>query len=425
MMFKLGWREFERSIFMNLIVILLLSTVFAVTISLVSGIVSRYQYYKPYKDVLNRDGMVSSVGAGMLPYDYTAEGLTYEEAFNGIFQGVDEIIYNMRGDFSADESGLQNQSVFFYDKKNLDYKPLLSSGIWLNKAKFLDDTIPVVISQNNQYNVGDIFSLYYTYDYSQYVDDEEQTHSTGQQKFKVVGVLAKNATIQDNTVIGSTSNNLEKVGAKFLYSTYNSDFYDELYIFSTREFLKSSTYGKRNSLFYVSGDIFFINNKNITEEQEKNNRNILLNMNASLTFKNSEIQTASLKNIYSQLYNLLPIIIMSFMLTLISTICVSAISVKKQLRNFAVYYICGLKWKQCSIINLINSLIILVISIAFSSVSIAFINNFGLLKNTVIDLGFWQLLTCVIIGTVNCLIAFILPVIIVRNTPPREVLKEN
>jgi hypothetical protein len=420
MIFKLGLKEFERSIYTNFLVILLLSTVFAVTISLVSGVVSRYSYYKPYKDIFNKDGVFCIVPYVVIPYDYAGKGETYEQAFNGFFKGTDEIIYNMRADFKIEKA---SQQVLIYDKKSLEYEPQLSEGIWLNKAEMTDDIVPIIVSQNKNYKLGDVFTMSYDYNFSPYVEGQEVTYDTAEQKFKVVGILAENSIIPDNSAFGETRINFKENGAKSLYSTYNSKFYDDIYMFSTKEFMEKSSFTANNAIKLVGGNVYLVYSKNITDEEKQSNIENLIEMGGIAYYKNSEIRSAAKEVINSQVYDLLPIVAMAFLMTLIANISATAISVKKQFRNFAVYYICGLKWRQCAFISLVNSLITVVMSVAFSSLIVVLINHFGLLKSTVIDLGFWQIIACLALGILNSLLAFIMPIILIKNTPPRQVLK--
>ncbi|MDR0918480.1 MAG: hypothetical protein LBM93_04430 [Oscillospiraceae bacterium] len=387
MIFKLGLKEFERSIYTNFLVILLLSTVFAVTISLVSGIVSRYYFYKPYKDILNKDGQYFSVGMALIPYDYEAKGETYQEAFEGLFQGTDDIIYNMTGSFQTIDNN-QLQNVLFYDEKNLEYKPKLQSGVWLDKAKMSNNIIPVVITENTKYKVGDIFSMKYECNYSAYVKGKEQTFDVKEQQFKVVGVLADGAYVPNNTEEFDSKNTPEIKGAKNLYVNYNPEFFKDIYMFSSERFFNQSEYSKSKSVNIIGGNIFITYKTNITETEKESNRLSFLDLGISSVYENSKIRSSTIKDINSQIYNLLPIMIMSFLLTLVASVCATSITVKKQLRNFAVYYICGLKWRQCALIGLFNSFITVFASIIFSSVVVILINNFGFLKKITATLHF-------------------------------------
>lgn len=85
-------------------------------------------------------------------------------------------------------------------------------------------------------------------------------------------------------------------------------------------------------------------------------------------------------------------------LTLVGALSTSALSAKRQLKNYAVYYICGLKWKQCATVNFWSS---------------------------VIEFGICQFLGCLVIMAVYVLLSLIRPLNIIGNNTPNQVLKSN
>jgi hypothetical protein len=121
----------------------------------------------------------------------------------------------------------------------------------------------------------------------------------------------------------------------------------------------------------------------------------------------------------------MPILICVVILTFIAVFSVQTISIKRQMRNFSIYYICGLKWRECAIINLIGSLISILISIFITTLGIYFANYLNLLKNTVINLGFWQIIICLCIGILIAIFSMIMPILLINNSSAKEVLRRN
>ena len=106
--------------------------------------------------------------------------------------------------------------------------------------------------------------------------------------------------------------------------------------------------------------------------------------NNSTALKNSE------KLVYNQVYLLLPIIICVFLITAISVISVNAITVRRQLKNYAIYNICGLSWKKCCLINLLSSIIMCLIAIIMMVISVVLTKYISFFSQTVIDFGIIQ-----------------------------------
>ena len=138
-----------------------------------------------------------------------------------------------------------------------------------------------------------------------------------------------------------------------------------------------------------------------------------------------EMKSNSLEYIFSQIYTLFPIMICILIFTLVGTISVNALSAKKQLRNYAVYYICGLKWKQCAMINFISSLISVLTSFILSMIILLVMKHLNFLGNTVVKTGVWQFLVCLILIAVYLLFSIILPLNIIGKTTPSQILKTN
>lgn len=148
-------------------------------------------------------------------------------------------------------------------------------------------------------------------------------------------------------------------------------------------------------------------------------------MRAAYSQSAAIMKANSFEYIFSQIYNLMPIFVCVFILTLVGAISTSALSAKRQLKNYAVYYICGLRWRQCALINFFSSLTCALISFVLS-ISAAFIAKvFGILGETVIELGIWQLLGCAIIILLYILLSMILPISIIGKNSPNQVLKAN
>ncbi|SDB04924.1 hypothetical protein SAMN02910317_00168 [Ruminococcaceae bacterium FB2012] len=71
----------------------------------------------------------------------------------------------------------------------------------------------------------------------------------------------------------------------------------------------------------------------------------------------TELDRASKNYLSQQIYELLPLIIILLIMSLIGSISTSALSTREQLRDYAVFSLCGLKKNRCILIGLMQSLI--------------------------------------------------------------------
>ncbi|NLZ46575.1 MAG: hypothetical protein GX896_07780 [Clostridiales bacterium] len=395
MIFKLGFKQFKNHLLSNIFIILQMTVVFLLVIFMVSAILSRSKYYTPFKDVINQKGFFCDIDTGQIGNIEKLEG------FKDIF-----VTYNTFILFDSEEEQEQsgNRSYFdikAYDKNVLDrIKPTISRGKWITESES-DEFIPAVIIENNYgFDVGDIIEL----------PQEGKVW-----KIKITGVLADDSYIFGHYSGGGFE---PKHDFRDLYSIFNHKYYGNPLcpiVFMKLEDIKSM-----DMEYYISGSSLITFN-NISDETLKENRQILGKDNY-LILGNETIKTNSEKYIYQQIYLILPIIICIMVITLVSSISVSAISAKKQLKNYAIYYICGSKWKECTLINLISSGISSFISICISVITIAITQSLGLLKETVLTFNLWHLLFILIILILYLGLSIIMPIRIIGKTTPKNVL---
>lgn len=130
----------------------------------------------------------------------------------------------------------------------------------------------------------------------------------------------------------------------------------------------------------------------------------------------------SMAYLYTQVYNLLPIIIVLMLLTIVSSISSSALSTKKRLKDYSIYYICGLRWRQCVFINMIESATLAVISIIISCALLA-LSQFTALSDYVKII--WNpisiaSLLCIVI--LYILMSMLMPILIIGKNTPKQIL---
>lgn len=243
-------------------------------------------------------------------------------------------------------------------------------------------------------------------------EDEEQPHIS----VKVVGIIAEN----EKVLLSS--------------ETYEND-YRDVYLSCENDagntpvlFLRQQDFEQYADFmnYRHAGDLFVSYPDSITEDALAESQKIIKdNADYTTSMEFSELKEGSLDYIAEQVYTLLPIAVGVLILTLTGAMSVNAISIKKQLRNFSIYYICGLQWKKCIWINTL----ILFLQVLFAGIiSFAMIEIgqwTGLLNSTVIQLGIWQLLCCIAIGCFYLGLSLLLPLQIIHKTTPNEVLKTN
>lgn len=408
MLFKLGLKNLRHNLLMNILTILQMTVVFVILISMISTIVSRFRYYDPIKDFLNSKGYFYNIQYGINPD--TGMTLRTTDEIHDLIEGEDEIAaqydvwleykYNNDEDMDTDEAAKDH--FISYDDKFVEiFTPELESGHWFDFNRPIQDTVPVVVSKNNyDLKVGDVISLYC-------MDSEI--------KAEIIGILK-----DDTKIIDTSFHSKEKIDYRNFYRDYKFEREESAaFLMLQRDLIDKSV------IMQLNGNVFVTYPDNTSDATIEKGDQTMKRMRAAYSQSTAIMKENSFEYIFSQIYNLMPIFICVFILTLVGAISTSALSAKRQLKNYAVYYICGLRWRQCALINFFSSLTCALISFVLS-ISAAFIAKvFGILGETVIELGIWQLSGCAIIILLYILLSMILPISIIGKNSPNQVLKAN
>ncbi|MCD7811701.1 MAG: hypothetical protein LUG91_07620 [Ruminococcus sp.] len=375
-----------------------MTVVFVIVISMVSTIVSRFKYYTPIKDLLNSKGYFYYIDNAINPQ--TGATLRETEELYELLDGEENIL----AAYTPWLSYVDDSSAFVsYDDAFIEcYTPDLESGQWFDLSMDQSEVVQVVVSQNPYgFKVGDIIEFDNGYGYT--INAE------------IIGILKEGTKLMGFTVPADN-----KYDCQSAYISYSYEIEEKtLFIFSQKGLID------KEIVIQLDGPVFVTFPEDTTNEALENNNSIMKQMMTLSVIPLNEMKSNSMDFIFSQLYTLFPILVCILILTLVGAISTSALSAKRQLRNYAVYYICGLKWKQCAVINLFSSLICILISFALSIIAAFIAKATGILGDTVISLGVWQILGCVVIMIIYVLFSIILPLNIIGNNTPNKILKSN
>ena len=144
MLLKLGIKNLKHNLIMNLLLIIQMTVVLLLAVSMVSTIVTRFQYYTPLKKQLNSNGYFYYIEHGINPA--TGSTLRQTEELHDLLEGENEI-------FAAYSPWLSynDESVNFvsYDDQFIEaYTPEIESGKWFDLNQDQSETVQLVVSQN-------------------------------------------------------------------------------------------------------------------------------------------------------------------------------------------------------------------------------------------------------------------------------------
>ncbi|MGN1102782.1 MAG: hypothetical protein ACI4RG_11355, partial [Huintestinicola sp.] len=365
MKIKSAFKQLKKNAFMNTLIVIQLAAVITIVCVLVSMIESRLEYYKPFSEEFSSEGylceffppvreqdVVSRLDNAKCEFTYSGQYLV-----NGMEAGNDE----------------NPQSVIYSDKWIEANTPKMQSGVWLDELPE-DEYIHVAVTDLNPLGLktGDVITVSDLYGNSG--------------KARVIGVVENKQYTVGYSVFSQTD--LPNRRNFFdMYYTYNSEVEGGKW---GMFFAKSEIDGGAldSGAVAVCG-MGFVFCDGMSDSGKKEVREMLVaEFSPMYTIPLEEIRSNSFGYIKEQLFVLLPIALCIFMLTLITTVSVVSISLNSQLKTYAVFYICGAKWRDCSVISFLYSLMICGLS---GLISIGAILILTAKTDTVIKTGVWEI----------------------------------
>lgn len=412
-LFKTAFKNLKRSPVMNAISLLQLVAVFLVAAVMVSTMNIRRRSYEPIKDILGSKGLFvdfdDMAGAGRVSgsIDWFDSIFTLDELNS--YMNADSVVYVKRNNVVEFRDDLNSNiaPVLFYDNELLNRcKPALKAGRWIDKDS---DVLEFVISDNNIFGweLGDTLEL---------IIPETVTYKDI--KAKVVGIVEDDADI-----FGFHRPRLSTEDTfRYLYNTTKSQYENQeggIAIITS----ESSAERLYPGVELNFADAFFIYDDNTPDEVIKEKAMIAGQHNGRIILNLETLNENSKAYLRVELLKLLPIVIMLLILVVVSSVSVSAIATRRRLKDYAKYYVLGLQWKQCAVVNLLQALITGAAALMIS-IAALFIASLTPLSQT-ITIIFNAGLVLSLLGILALYLVFsmIMPLLMLRSTTPKALLQ--
>ena len=366
-MIGLGLKEFRRHIYTNLFIALQLAAVLFIVILCISGVYSRIELYTPVKEYLECDGAYTADVKIM-----TEDGKRLEELVPEIDRYIGAYMLELGRDIG--DVGL----CYAYDDEIIEhYTPKLSEGVWLDE-KIRDGKLCAVINFDSGYKLGDTVTKQYSY----YREDDVtfSDPETIDVEFVIVGRLMKDAM-----VFGLNPSTSKNDDHRALYSEYKGK--DTI-------LLCSQTAAENKGVgCYRVGHQLVIFKDGLSDEQSQA-AVAEINKLTDFAMPLSELRAASQRYVYEQLIRLAPILISVVMLIFVSTVAITTLNMKMNMRTSAIYALHGCTMKGCSMIYLINSLIVAAISVMLCTAFMNILALKGFFEKTVVTVDIHTVIGC-------------------------------
>lgn len=406
---KTALNNLKKGWVMNLLIVLEMTAAIVVFAVMISSILIRYAYYSPFKDVLNSKGICADL------YIKNTTGnkinFVHDDGFKELLNGAEKIIST---NITYIDGGSQSENNIsgtycraYNDEAIKRFAPRLKSGRWLNTSD-KTDVIEIVVSDNPYgWKLGDRFELYFSV--------LSNTSNLYPFTVEVVGELEKGAN-----VFGYSADYNDESIFGLWFSPFDYEYEEEPLMLFSSEYLD-----KYDIAQSAGGTYIFSYDDSVSDENIRKDRTTLSktgDMNSFAYFSFETVNENSLTYLYMQVYKLLPIIIVILILTFISSISSTALYTRERLRDYSIFYICGLWWNQCAWINLIQSAIISVIAIVSAFTGMFIIGQTSLRDTMTVIWSGPMVLGAMGIAVIYILVSMIMPAVIIRGSTPKEIL---
>ena len=384
-MLKYAIRHYSRRPLSNLLLILQMIVIHVICIALISSVASRYDEYAPFRSVMRGEGNYYNIMNAFDPDTgdvYSAEQLA--QKLNGNCRI--SCVYDHYDVYWHTKDAWDSElfRVLTLDDDILrDYCPPLSAGEWISVSRDYGGCVPVVITPNKMgYTLGT--KLQYR------IGEDERTAV-------VVGILQDYGRVPIPVPVEDDG----ELSVHQFYTTYSAAVEGQPLLISA-ESLFTPTYSQQNGMMFVQYP------DGISAEDQAENHAFLLRYGS--VFQNAELPMLrhnTWRYIFAQFLTLLPVAAAVLILAVTSILSMSALAAKRQLRDYAVYALCGLPWKRCLRIHAAEMM--LSNATAFVLTWVGMFVCKPLYENTVLRIGISQILSGVVVMLFCLVTALILP----------------
>jgi hypothetical protein len=392
---------------------------------MVSTISIRSQYYTPFKDIISSKGTFFQCTSG-LNYDPNSmqifDYLTNEDILK-ICPDAENVYscHNFFGEINFGKGEGETETDIGYAFQSYDdlwiekYQPEMKEGRWLTNSVD-SNQIEVVVSENDyDVNVGD------TITFTAYNYPDGVTFTA-----KVVGIFEDNSKVMGINVYDYNEGN--NMNFNNLYYPFNHEIENQIAILASYSAINSITadFDLEFETDYVVQPI--ISNLIITypddesDEQIEADKQKILQYGYANTVSLEEMKSNSRDYIMEKANMFIPIIIILILLVIISVISSSSLVARKNLNNYAVYYVCGLQWKNCLLVSLFNSLITIIFSTVIAILFLISIPYTSFADNIRIIWSNYIVISFIALIVIQLFISMLMPTIIIGKNTPKQIL---
>ncbi len=402
-MFRLGIDGFIRNITKNIMVILQLTMILVLSTLIVSTYDSQTRMSKAVMKYIDETGAYIYPDMSRWDEDKVMSMPGFKEHIYAL--GMNTSVY-LEG-YDKESGG--NCDFITYDEDKVNYRPRLKSGKWYSEVGEKDNTINVVIAENDYgYGVGDRLKVKLLCN-----DGTEK-----QIDFYVTGVVYDRSMLfgfnneynnSNNSYVSLFSNTVDyESGINKQYSfavTMSLDDIEKYNIYVTQ----------RKGIIDFDDDI----------SEEQMNKNIAQLNEMAMASSTAGMKSNSDEILFSKLAGIFIVFIVIVIITIASIICSGAVTYMYERRNYGIYYMTGNTWMNTVLLSLINWLMVALSSVVLCIFIISMGVLFKYFDTYTISYSLKTFVVQFLIVALMILTAMLIPYVKTKKSQPVDIIKNN
>ena len=388
-MLHLGINECLGNIKRTVIMVLMMTFLGLLGMLLLGTYRLQSERYRPFKELLSGKGSLCHLGAPEV------------NDFGNVENMVSQMIKVEDYEYTIDDRVLSDNGndlvLNGLGKRIASYEPALREGVWFTKADKTGMINAVISGPRAGHRVGDIIEI---------KNENEEVV-----KIYICGMLDEEAPVFGTRTFYMNYNIFD------LYTVYNgADESAGNSLFMDRDEMLQNKIGSYDGIY------IFKYADDITESERRNNISIM--KVKGMVYQTEDIRERSLYEIRKRVGTILPVCIGAAILVGFGSACLIALDTKSRLGRYAIYFCSGMRWSQCIVINVIETLMCSAISLLLVVLT-GNIFKLTMGKNMILfSIGKEELFMFGILSVYMLILSVIVPAVIIHGRPPKDVLRE-
>lgn len=392
---RYAYREMMRSPLTLLLLLVQSVIIYALVISAVSAVHSRFSVYREVNPFIYGGG--TAVYADYFGKPKTEGGKDIMDSSEIPEYVKDTKVYScytVAFETVEDEKEKDIQMMAYDTELWKCHTPEMAAGRWFREKDETSDTLEVVLAQKDaekgRYQVGDVLEA--SPSFVEMLGCEKNP-----MKVKIIGIVKDGASI-----LGTNEQNIGFDDMRKFFWNYSGEYYEEPYLLACHKDIYR--YKMKDALgmpFFLSGLSFITwdeNNDKIMQDRVGRYLSENCGISSSLDFETC--REYSKDYILQQLGNLLPILLALMFMAILTVISSTSIVTRQNIYKYAVFYMNGLTWKQCIRIQRISILLLQMLCILISWGTIGVLRVMRRLDGVYVLFSWWEIGACLLVMAV-------------------------